>query len=57
MKPFIDFRSEDINGNYTLIFNGNSENTRKLLTKLAKRGALTANAISQLNKRGILGDD
>ena len=48
MKPFIDFRSEDFNSNYTLTFDGNSENTRKLLTKLSQRGALTANAIDQL---------
>lgn len=57
MKPFIDFRSEDFNGNYTLTFDGNSENTRKLLTKLSQRGALTANAIDQLNKRGVIEND
>ena len=54
MKPFISFRSEDFNGNYTLVFDGNSDNTRKLLAKLAAMGALDANALKQLKQRDIL---
>ena len=54
MKPFISFRSEDFNGNYTLVFDGNSDNTRKLLAKLASMGALDSNAIKQLKDRDII---
>ena len=54
MKPFISFRSEDFNGNYTLVFDGNSDNTRKLLTKLAAMGALDNGAIKQLKDRGVI---
>jgi len=54
MKPFISFRSEDFNGNYTLTFDGDSDNTRKLLRKLADMGALDKNAIEKLNQRGAL---
>lgn len=54
MKPFISFRSEDFNGNYTLIFDGNSDNTRKLLRKLADMGALDANTLKQLKQRDII---
>ena len=54
MKPFISFRSEDFNGNYTLVFDGNNENTSQLLRKLASMGALDANALKQLKQRDIL---
>ena len=54
MKPFISFRSEDFNGNYTLTFDGNSDNTRKLLAKLAAMGALDNGAIKQLKDRGVI---
>jgi len=54
MKPFISFRSEDFNGNYTLTFDGDSDNTRKLLRKLADMGALDKNSIEKLNQRGAL---
>ena len=54
MKPFISFRSEDFNGNYTLVFDGNSESTRQLLRKLASMGALDVNAVKQLKQRDIL---
>ena len=54
MKPFISFRSEDFNGNYTLVFDGNSDNTRKLLAKLASMGALDNNAIKQLKDRDVI---
>jgi len=54
MKPFISFRSEDFNGNYTLTFDGNSDNTRKLLAKLATMGALDNGAIKQLKDRGVI---
>ena len=54
MKPFISFRSEDFNGNYTLVFDGNSDNTRKLLAKLVAMGALDNNAIKQLKDRDVI---
>lgn len=54
MKPFISFRSQTINGDYTFIFNGNATETKQLLGKLASMGALTDDAIDKLKRRGVL---
>jgi len=54
MKPFISFRSETINGDYTFVFDGNATETKQLLGKLAAMGALTDDAIEKLKNRGVL---
>lgn len=54
MKPFISFRSETINGDYTFIFDGNATETKQLLGKLASMGALTEDTIEKLKSRNIL---
>lgn len=54
MEPFISFRSETINGDYTFIFNGDAQETKQLLGKLAAMGALTDDTIDKLKRRGIL---
>ena len=54
MKPFISFRSETINGDYTFIFDGKATETKQLLAKLAAMGALTDDTIDKLKRRGVL---
>ena len=54
MKPFIHFRSQTINGDYTFVFNGDATETKQLLGKLAAMGALTDDAIEKLKGRGVL---
>jgi len=54
MKPFISFRSQTINGDYTFTFNGDAAETKQLLGKLATMGALTDDTIEKLKSRGVL---
>ena len=54
MKPFIHFRSQTINGDYTFVFDGSATETKQLLRKLASMGALTDDTIEKLKDRGVL---